>query len=72
MRKKARTTRKKQTGTSKEAPIETKELPRPSKVRVGRWPVDKPIGNRQPKKIIRVSGHLEFPSMSRKNKEVVK
>lgn len=46
IRKKARTTLRKQTGTSEEAPVVTKEQPQRSKVRVGKRPVENPIGDR--------------------------
>jgi len=71
MRKNPRTTYRRQTKTSEEALVVTKEQPQPLTVRVGRRPVDKPIGDRKPKQKIRVSGHLESPSMSRKNEEAV-
>lgn len=69
MRKKARTTHKRQTGTTKDAPTVTKEQPQPLTVRFGKRAVDKPFGDRQPKHRIRVSGNPKSPSMSRKNKE---
>ena len=56
---------------SKEAPAANKEQPQPSKVRVGKRPVDKAIGDRWPKKRIRVSGHPDSPFMSKRNKVAV-
>jgi len=46
MGKKARTTCRKQVGTSEEAPVETKEQPQPLKVRAIKRLVDKPIGDK--------------------------
>lgn len=68
MRKKARNTHRKQPWTSEEARVETMEQSQRLKVRVGKRPVDKPISDKRPKQRIRVSRHLESPSMSKKNK----
>jgi len=46
MRNKDRITHRKQTRMSEEAPVEIEEHPQPSKVRVGKRPVDKPIGDK--------------------------
>lgn len=50
MRNKAKTTSRKQIGMSEDAvTAETKEQPQPSKVRVAKRPVEKPIDDRWPK-----------------------
>lgn len=49
IRKRPRTTRRKQTETSEEAPEVTKEQPQPSIVRVNKRAVYKPIGDKGPK-----------------------
>lgn len=71
MRKKAKTTHKKQIGMLEEAPTTTKEQPQPLTVRVGKRPINKPIGDWWPNQRIRVSRHVESPSMSKNNKEAV-
>lgn len=66
MRKKARTTHKKPTRTFEEAQMAIKEQPQPLTVRVGKRPIEKPIGDRHPNQIIRVSEHAGSPSCQRR------
>lgn len=71
MQKRLDTTPKRKIETSEEAQEVKKDQPQPSKVRVNKNSVGKPIVDRRLKQRMRVSGHLESPSMPSNNKEVV-